>query len=59
MIQAAVLNRGVPALASLLRVSHPTIDRWQRGKNLPHEAMRPSVAKALSEFAPKCTEEKP
>jgi hypothetical protein len=34
-------------IAELLRVSKPTVMRWAGGQNLPHDAVRPSVVKAL------------
>jgi hypothetical protein len=48
MMKFAVADHGAPALASLMRVSIPTIRRWSEGKNLPHAALRPALQKALS-----------
>jgi hypothetical protein len=47
MMKFAVADHGAPALASLMRVSIPTIRRWSEGKNLPHEALREAVRKAV------------
>jgi hypothetical protein len=33
------------AIAEALRVSRPTVNRWIRGKNLPHPALRASIMK--------------
>ena len=42
--------------ANELRVSHPRLNRWLHGKDLPHPVMRPGiaawVAHKLSESAP-------
>lgn len=35
-------------LADFLSVSRPTIARWKVGKNLPYNALRPEIQKALS-----------
>jgi hypothetical protein len=41
-------KEGVGALASLLRVSLLTVVRWTHCRNLPHEALRASVRKAVA-----------
>jgi hypothetical protein len=46
LIRNAVRWHGERGLASLLRVSTPTIRRWADGRNLAHPALRDSVAKA-------------
>jgi ribosome-binding protein aMBF1 (putative translation factor) len=39
-----LLGMSEEELADELRVSHPRLKRWLRGKDLPHPAMRPGIA---------------
>lgn len=47
-IAGAIQELGAGAMAQALRVSRPSVERWARGKNLPHEALRPAVMKWLA-----------
>jgi ribosome-binding protein aMBF1 (putative translation factor) len=38
-----LLGMSEEELADELRVSHPRLKRWLRGKDLPHPAMRPGI----------------
>jgi predicted transcriptional regulator len=34
-------------IADLLHVSRPTVSRWIRGKNLPHQALRAPIVELI------------
>jgi DNA-binding transcriptional regulator YiaG len=38
-----LLNVSEKEFADELRVSHPRLNRWLRGKDLPHPVMRPGI----------------
>jgi hypothetical protein len=48
MVLDALKTNSPYTIASLLRVSKPTVMRWAGGRNLPHAALRPALQKALS-----------
>ena len=39
-----LLKMSEKAFADELRVSHPRLNRWLHGKDLPHPVMRPGIA---------------
>jgi len=39
-----LLRMSEKAFADELRVSHPRLNRWLHGKDLPHPVMRPGIA---------------
>jgi hypothetical protein len=48
-IQKALKHVSLSELANSLSVSHPTIERWSRGMNTPHQALRGAAMKYLTE----------
>ena len=43
MMIRAVSMLGLVEVATQLKVSKPTVERWTKGTNLPHMALRPSI----------------
>jgi len=48
-IQKALKHVGLSELANSLGVSHPTIERWSRNMNTPHQALRGVAMKYMAE----------
>lgn len=48
---------GNNVVADHLSVSHPTVQRWKVGKNLPHNALRPVILNALAKLKSGCAKD--